>query len=134
MVFKGYVPMASESINTAISSEEQILKNVEGGVGLSYTLIKNYENEFIEYPGYFFFGSQYSDVKDSILETYADLKDYYAAINKATIVDHNILDEGFRETVFSNGVKVYVNYTDAKVTAPNGETVGANSYKFFGKE
>ena len=133
MVFKGYVPMASESINTAINSEEQVLKNIEGGVGLGYTLIKNYENEFIEYPGYYFFGSNYADVKDSIIETYAELKDYYAAINKATIVDHNILGEGFRETVFSNGVKVYVNYTDEDVTAPNGKTVSANGY-YFGKE
>ena len=38
MVFKGYVPMTTESINLAISPEKAILGAVEGGIGLNYTL------------------------------------------------------------------------------------------------
>lgn len=128
MVFKGYVPMSSESINLAINDKTHLLKTVESGIGLNYTLIANYYNEFIDYQGYYFFASQYTDISKDMIDTVNSLMDYYKSINGAEITSHTILVSGFRETVFSNGVKVYVNYTDANITAPNGITVEAGGY------
>ena len=128
MVFKGYVPLAGETMNTAVNPNTHKLKTVESGLGLNYTVINKYYNEFIDYRGYNFYGSEYEGIKDSIKETYGELKDYYAAINGAEIVSHKILDSGLRETVFSNGVKAYVNYTDASIAAPSGAPVEADSY------
>jgi hypothetical protein len=128
MIFKGYVSMSSESLNQAANSKTQLLKNVEAGLGLNYTLIANYYNEFIDYKGYYFFGSQYSDLSDDIISTANGLKGYYKAINGAEITSHTTLESGLRETVFSNGVKVYVNYTDASIAAPNRKIVEADGY------
>ncbi len=128
MVIKGYVAFSSESMNLAVNPQVHLLKTVETGAGLSYTVINKYYNEFIDYNGYYFYGSLYSDIKDGMLATYASLKDYYAAVNGAEIVSHTILASGLRETVFSNGVKVYVNYTDESITAPSGESVEACGY------
>ncbi len=128
MVFKGYVPMGTESYNMAANPQNHLLRTVEAGAGLSYTLIGEYYNEFIDYAGYCFYGSEYEPISDDIIATVNSLKDYYAAINGEEIVSHTILDSGLREVVYGNGVKVYVNYTDASITAPNGATVEAEAY------
>lgn len=132
MVFKGYVALTGETANNAVNPNTHKLMTVESGVGLSYTVINKYYNEFIDYRGYYFYGSEFAGIRDDIKETYGELKDYYAAINGAEIVAHNILESGLRETVFSNGVKAYVNYTDAELTAPSGATVAADSYIWEG--
>ncbi len=132
MVFKGYVPMSGESINLAANATNEVLKAVEAGIGLNYTVTENYYNEFIDYKGYHFFGSKYDDIADSIVKNYTDLAGYYAAINSAKIVSNDILSaegsEGLRQTVFDNGVKVFVNYTDAPLTTPSGKTVDASGF------
>ncbi len=128
MIFKGYVPMGTESYNMAVNPKNHLLRTVEAGAGLSYTLIGEYNNEFIDYSGYCFYGSEYEPISDEIIATVNSLKDYYAAINGEEIVSHTILDTGLREVVYGNGVRVYVNYTDASITAPNGTTVEAEAY------
>ena len=128
MVFKGYVPLTCESLNLSSNPKRELLTAVEAGSGLNYTLISKYYNEFIDYHGYLFFGSQYSDIADSIIATSNELADYYKAINGSEIVSHTVLDSGLRETVYANGVKAYVNYTDASIAAPNGDTVESYGY------
>ena len=127
MVFKGYVPMSGESMNMAAEPKDQLLRTVESGVALNYILTANYYNEFIDYDGYYFFGSCYEDLSASLISQYNELKDYYTAINGAEIVKHTLLDGGLRETVYDNGVIVYVNYSDAAATSPIGE-VAAKSF------
>ncbi len=128
MVFKGYIPLTGTSINMAANADTHLLKMVESGSGLHYTVINTYDNDFINYQGYYFFGSEYSSIKDNIKDTYATLKDYYEAVDGEEITSHTVLANGLRETVFSNGTKVYVNYTEADLTAPSGDTVEAESF------
>lgn len=132
MVFKGYVPMSGESINLAADPTREFLKSVEAGIGLNYTVTENYYNEFIDYKGYYFFNSKYDDIAEGIVKNVAALSDYYAAIDSAKIVSNNTLmgdgSNGLRETVFDNGVKVFVNYTDAPLTTPSGKTVDASGF------
>ncbi len=121
MVFKGYVPMAGESLNLAAEPKKQLLSYIESGSGLSFTLTANYYNEFIDAQSYYFFGTKYDDLKTSLFENYKEFKDYYNAVNGAVIISHNILENGLRETVFDNGVKAYVNYSNEKTESPIGE-------------
>ncbi len=121
MVFKGYVPMTSESINTAADTKRTILGAVEGGIGLNYTLISNWDNSLIDalYPN--FYSTVYSGVKDSMLDTYNDLAGYYDSINGAKITSNEILAEGVHSTTFDNGVTVYVNYNTSAVNTSAGK-------------
>lgn len=131
MVFKGYVPMTSESVNLAIDQERIILGAVEGGIGLNYTLINQWDNSLIDADYPYFFGTVYSGVKEDMLATYSDLADYYDSINGAKIVSNTIISSGVHCTEFDNGVKVYVNYNNFAVSTPAGEC-GAESYIITG--
>ena len=70
----------------------------------------------------------YADNKDDILKVAEEYKDYYTAISGQTITNHELLTNDVRCTTFSNGVKVYTNYTDKSITAPSGKTVEACGY------
>ena len=131
MVFKGYVPMTSESVNLAIDQKRIILGAVEGGIGLNYTVINQWDNSLIDADYPYFFGTVYSGIKEDILATYGDLADYYDSINGAKIVSNTIISSGVHCTEFDNGVTVYVNYNDSAVSTPAGEC-GAESYIITG--
>lgn len=131
MVFKGYVPMTTESINLAKNSNKSILGAVEGGLGLNYTVINQWDNKLIDAVYPYFYGTVYSDVKDDIFATYNDLSDYYASIKGAKIVSNTVVASGVHCTVFDNGVTVYVNYNNAAAQTPAGE-IGAQSYIITG--
>ncbi len=126
MVFKGYVPLACESINLAIEPQTILLGAVESGVGLNYTLTNNWENVLIDayYP--YFFSTKYENVKEDIISAYNDLAGYYESINGAKIVSNSIISSGVHCTVFDNGVTVYVNYNSDTVTTPAGECEAQN--------
>ncbi len=121
MVFKGYIPMTGESINTAVSPQKAVLGAVECGLGLNYTVISKWDNTLINalYP--YFNTTVYSSVKDEMLSNYNELKDYYKSIKGATIKSNTIVSNGVHCTEFDNGVKVYVNYNDASAQTPAGE-------------
>lgn len=131
MVYKGYVSMAGESMNMAANPRKQLLRMLESGCGLHYTLTADYHVEFTDSQSYAFFGSQYCDVKDSMFAAYEEVKAYYAAINGAEILSHRILENGVRETVFDNGVTVYVNDSEESRMSPFGE-VEASGYIWKG--
>ncbi len=128
MVFGGYVPMFSPSLNLTDNNDELLLRSIEAGVGLSYTLIKNYDGA-LKKEFDFYHGVSYDDLKDDIVSTYKATADYYKTVKGATISEHYILNNGLRHTVFSNGTTVYVNYGDSKLDTPLG-TVEPNSFIF----
>lgn len=131
MVFKGYIPMTTESINTSVTPKKAVLGAVEGGIGLNYTLISQWDNSLINayYP--YFNTTVYSSVKEDMLSTYGELKDYYKSINGAKIASNTIVADGVHCTVFDNGVTVYVNYGSKAVQTPAGE-VAALDYIITG--
>ncbi|MBQ6885723.1 MAG: hypothetical protein IJN56_08335 [Clostridia bacterium] len=121
MVFKGYVPMTTEPINTAVTPQKAVLGAVEGGLGLNYTLISQWDNSLINayYP--YFNTTVYSNVKDDMLSTYGELADYYESINGAKITSNTVISSGVHCTTFDNGVTVYVNYNSDPAQTPAGE-------------
>lgn len=120
MVFTGYVPLASGSVNLAGDYDRAVLAAVESGFGVGYTLIASWDTQLIlsEYP--YFHSSLYSNEKERLIGLSNRLAAYYDKTKGAAIVSHSILDSGLRETVFDNGVTVYVNYCDTAVPGPGG--------------
>ena len=121
MVFKGYAGLAGESVNLAPSPRRALLQSVEAGYGLNYTVINNWENSLLTCYSPIFYNSKYADIKDTIINNQNELSDYYEKIAGAEITSHNILAKGVRETVFSNGVSVIVNYNKTAVTTDAGK-------------
>ncbi len=121
MVFKGSVPITVQSINLAADSKLMILKAVESGSGLGYTVIDSWDNSVINSDMPYFYNSVFEEIKDGILESSKELSKYYNKISGKHIVRHTVFEDGLRETVFENGVRVYVNYTENTLTTPMGE-------------
>ncbi len=132
MVFGGYVPMYTGSLNLSENKRELLLKAVESGCGISYTLTYKWDRRMIaaEYP--LFYNSVYSDIKEDIISDVSSLSDYYGKINGAEIISHTVLNGNLRKTDFSNGVSVYVNYGEQAEQTPNG-TVKAKNYLITGE-
>lgn len=128
MVFKGYVPMTTESVNLASDSRRIVLGAVESGIGLNYTVINNWDNVLIDAVYPYFYSTVYSDVENDILKNYNDLSGYYKSIAGAKIKSNTVISSGVHCTVFDNGVTVYVNYNKTSATTPDGKTINAEDY------
>lgn len=128
MVFKGSVPITVQSVNLTADTKLTLLKAIEAGCGLSYTVIENWDSSVIDANSPYFYNSVFEDVKEDIFENTAKLSDYYKKISGKHITEHTVYENGLRETVFENGVRVYVNYTQETLFTPAGEL---SSYEYL---
>ncbi len=127
MVLRGRTAISCESSNLVSDSRTQLLRAVESGAGLSYTLTSDYSTEILESTTPVFYNSLYTDLKETIVSDYKMLSDYYSLISDSSVAQHIIHKSGLRETVFSNGVRVFVNYSDKAIKTKVGN-VPAESF------
>ena len=127
MVMRGRTAISSDSMNLAIDGKSQLLHSIESGAGIAYTLTNSYSTELLNSASTVFYNSLYKDLKKEIEDNYNKVSAFYEKIGNSEIKTHNILENGLRETVFANGVKVYVNYLDADLESELG-LVKANSF------
>ena len=127
MVFKGSVPITVSSINLTANPKETLLKAVESGSGLGYTVIDGWDSAILNSDNPYFYNAVYGDLKNEIYTNVKALTNYYNSISGQRITSHTVMENGLRETVFENGVTVYVNYTDKAISSPAGE-VNAGDY------
>ncbi len=120
MVFKGHIPMTSEPINLSADAQAAKLWCAETGCGLNYVVTSKYDNELSNANTYYFFGSQYADLKDSLVAAQQALSTYQKAVAGAEILKNGVLDNGLHFTKFSNGIRVFVNVSSAAVDSPLG--------------
>ncbi|MBE6779903.1 MAG: hypothetical protein E7545_02875 [Ruminococcaceae bacterium] len=128
MVFKGLVPIASQSVNTAKNSRLEILSSAETGCGLLYTVSNNFNTKF-RLNDSVLAKSVYSDYKENIFENYTELSALLEKVSGTEISKHTILSDGVNQTDFANGTSVIVNYTDKAVETPFG-AVEAESFVY----
>ena len=121
IVLKGYVPMTTSSLNLSSDWNRVFLSAVESGIGLNYTVMNNWDNVLINAQHTDMYNSKYADIKDRIFLEIQELSDYYDSTKGASIISHEILENGVRKTVFSNSVIAYVNYSASAVDSPAGE-------------
>ena len=125
--------MSTTSLNLATDANEILLKSIESGTGLTYTLIGEYDTNLVSSNQNVFYGSVYWDevigkgVRDDIVKTVAEYKEYFELVNGASIADHEIVADGVNKTTFDNGIGVYVNYSDYDFATEDG-TVAAGGY------
>lgn len=131
IVFKGYAPMSSESLNLGTNSKLGLLYAARVGTGLSYTLIKNYDTALLHSESNLFFNSVYDDLKDVIVKDISEYSECFDALSGKAVTDYIIHKSGVTETVFENGYSVYVNTTENAVEI-DGKVIEAESYLLAG--
>ncbi len=120
LVFKGKREITSEAINAGDMIDKKLLQCLETGSSMLYNICNTYDSVMTYSPFKGIYGSQYSDNKDVILAYAREYKGLYADISGQTITDHKILTKDVRVTTYSNGVKVYVNYSDTDYKTADG--------------
>lgn len=129
MAIHGYVNYTGESLNLSEDAEEELLRSVEYGAGLSFTLMK--ESVFVLQKTLYtqYYGADYSAWHDRMLEIYKRYDSELGHTFSQEMTDHRLLTSDLSCTTYEDGTKVYVNrgYTDA--VTPNGIRVPARDYK-----
>ena len=132
LVFKGYVPLSSVSINLCSDKEDAILRCAESGISPSYTVYGNFRKELVTNDNTFIFGSSFDGIKEDIYSTVNKAKDYLKLTGNAEIVGYEIINKDVRITRFAGGGYTVVNYGEAPVATQYGE-IAAKGY-IYGRE
>ncbi|MBP3195854.1 MAG: hypothetical protein J6N21_02470 [Butyrivibrio sp.] len=127
IVLKGVVPMYGDYVNFEANKKEFLLKMVEAGVYPSFYITQMESSELINTNSSDIYSSQYDVFKSTIIEYDAELRDIYEKTEGATIVDHVILDNSVRVVTYSNGTRIYINYSQSSQTV-DGVQMDAMSY------
>lgn len=128
-VLKGTMNLYSEYINFEANSTEHFLKLVETGVYPSFLITKESPAVLQYTNSNWIYSSEYEKYEETIVEYYTKLKEIDDLVNGEYIVSHNKLDSNVSITTYSNGVKIYVNFSDVDVTV-DGITIEAESYEY----
>lgn len=131
IVLKGALPMYGDYVNFEANERAYFLKLVETGIYPSFYLTYENPSELIYTNSSDVYTSQYTVYRDQILSYYKELKAVNELVSGSVIVNHEVTDTGVTIVTYDNGVKLYVNYSDADVTV-DGTAVPALSYAIGG--
>lgn len=112
MVFRGYVPMSSESINASSDEREVILKCAETGLSPTYTLVYDYDETLVTSKFSALHGTRFDGNKQKIVNVANKLKPLLDKLSGRTVIKHEILENGLRVTTFDGGIRTVVNESD----------------------
>lgn len=131
MVFRGSKPVYGESVNLADDRDRAILRSVAYGANLSFSVMYNYDTNFTEtdmvYPelgAYKLYACNFNENTQFISNTLNKYASLYKKISGANMVRYTRLSENVTETVYDNGVIVYVNHGKTAAASPIGELAG----------
>lgn len=127
LVFQGYVPLSSASINLAVNTRDAYLQAVATGMTLQFTLCDTLHESTQFDEDTAFVSSRYADWKDQIAAMVAESADLYSKVGNQSIVSYE-KDGDVSVTTFEDGTVVYVNYADEAVQLADGTQLEANSF------
>lgn len=129
MVLKGVIPMYSDYVNFEANKQEFMLQMAEAGVYPSFYVTAENSSKLIYTNSADLYSTEYSTYKDDILEYDKQFRALSNVLGDANITNHEAMDNDVNVVTYSNGVKVYVNYSDTKQTVDDVE-VEAMSYSY----
>lgn len=132
MVVSGLIPYTTEGAgNLAYDLQVQKLKWIEYGSLPSFYLTYESAQKLRNTDYDTLFSSTYADWEDIMLETYREFKDNLSVVYGQQMVEHEFLTDDLVRLKYANGVRVYVNYSDAPAGA-DGISVPAKNYLVVG--
>lgn len=127
MVLKGVIPVYSEYVNFEANKQEFFLKLVETGTYPSFYITKESSSELIYTNSCDIYSSEYTTYRNTIIDYTEQLKKLWEVTENAYMVSHEITGTGVTKVTYSNGVKIYVNYSSTEVNI-DGLAVSPMSY------
>ena len=128
IVLKGVLPVYSEYVNFEANKQEFFLKMIESGTYPSYYITQAESSELIYTNSNDIYSSQYNVYRDTIIAYDKELSAFNAKVEGAYITAHDILENKVVRVKYSNGVTVYLNYSE-KEQQTDGVTIASMSYE-----
>lgn len=119
MVLRGVLPISSSAINLAENWNREYLFAVSTGCIPYYTVCAEYDDALITNRNNALTASCYDGIKDRISEDINKYGELLKLLSNSKIVsyEHN---GNISETVFDNGIKVYVNWSEEEINTKIG--------------
>ena len=116
ILLRGYIDYYSTYLNFSTNQEIDLLKCIEYGSNLAYLISAEESYLIANTLSNHLYATHYESNKELISEQINDASFVLNQVKGQMIVERNVLAVGVVEVVYSNGVKVYVNYTDEPFT------------------
>lgn len=133
MVVHGYISYTGTPVN--LNDEQdlkvQLLRSIELGAAphFSWSYEPSSKLKYTHFDD--MYATHYQDWYDQAVSLYKEVNRVLSPVQNAQIVNHIRHQEGVVEVQYSNGISIYVNYTDMPVSV-HGFTVGAGQYGIEG--
>ncbi|MDO4302943.1 MAG: DUF5696 domain-containing protein [Bacillota bacterium] len=133
MLIHGYIDYSGSVINLsdAYDKTDVVLNLIENGASPHFMFTWGNANEIKRTGLNRFYATTYTNWKEDALAIYEEVNNALKYVNNASIVNHEILDNGVRAVSYSNGITIYVNETYADQNV-DGVSVPARSYGIGG--
>ena len=127
MVLYGSVPYVGVYGNLSSDYEKQLLHWLEYGYVPAFELTYS-TSEVLKETNYSdLYTSQYESNKERLEKAYKLYENVLSKLNGAYMMEHTVLEKGFVKIEYSNGISIYINYTEKEKTH-NGLKVAAGEY------
>ncbi len=133
LVYSGYIPMYSQSINFAANADQALASAASSGIGLGFTLTGKYIPQSNDLGAYKLYAtpSEYVEKHINNVLIKKGFADYFSKIGDAELERYDIDSNGISISVFSNGINVYTNHGNKPCDSPVG-TLSAYEFKMEG--
>lgn len=128
MVIHGLVDYSGVPINLSSDYEEQVLRSVESGAGLSFAFMAESTSVLVNSNYTHLYGTDYQLWKDKAIEIHERYEEELGHVFNQYITGHEYLTDGVFVTVYEDGTQVYVNYNYYDVIQ-DGIEIPARDYK-----
>ena len=133
MIIHGCIDYSSTLLNFDDSDmTDTVLQMIENGASPHYVFTKEESSEMKDTGLNDYYSTTFDVWEEEAADIYSRVNDALKYVTGATITNHEILDSGLRRVTYSNGVVIYVNYTDSDITE-DGITVPTKSYEVEGE-
>lgn len=134
MIIHGYINYAGSQLNYHDSADttEITLRMIEYGASPRYVFTNESASEMKYTALNKFYATKYDNWCDEAVSVYNEVNGILKYVSGETVVKHEIRDSGVRAVTYSNGVVIYVNYTDYDAVE-DGITIPAHGYQRGGK-
>ncbi len=133
MLIHGYIDYAGGVINLSDSVDVAgtILNLIETGASPHFVFTWESSSEIKNTGLNRYYATTYENWKEDAFTIYEEVNNVLKNVNGASIINHEILENGVRVVTYSNDVVIYVNNTDADQTV-DGVSVPAKGYGIGG--
>ena len=123
MVFHSYLPLYSDSVNTANNLKLEVAKSVAYGMGIDFCLTDGFVAQSDDFDEYKLYATVFEDNVAKINDVLVNDKfiEVYNSVADSALVNFEFVNKSVVKSEFENGVVIYTNLSTKVANSPAGE-------------